>query len=213
MSDHLAADSPSAWYFPPAADGSRPGSYVVNLWQPAERTRHEMASTAFHEGIPGHHLQLAIAGELDHLPRFQRFSWANTAFVEGWALYAERLADEMGLYRDDLDRMGMLANDSWRSARLVVDTGLHALGWSRQRAIDFMVANAPVSRQEIEIEIDRYVAIPGQALAYKIGQLEIQRLRRAAEARHGDAFDIRAFHDAVLGTGSVSLTVLGDLVA
>jgi uncharacterized protein (DUF885 family) len=182
----------------------------VNLGQPTERTRFDMASTAFHEGIPGHHLQLAIAAELDHLPGFQRFSWANTAFVEGWALYAERLAGEMGLYRDDLDRIGLLANDSWRSARLVVDTGLHALGWSRQRAVDYLVEHVPVGRVEIETEIDRYVAIPGQALGYKIGQLEIQRLRAAAEAREG--FDIRAFHDAVLGSGSVGLGVLRQLV-
>jgi uncharacterized protein (DUF885 family) len=211
--DHLAADAPSAYYFPPPADGARPGTYVVNLAQPTERTRFDLASTAFHEGIPGHHLQLAIAGELDHLPRFQRYSWANTAFVEGWALYAERLADEMDLYRDDLDRIGLLANDSWRSARLVVDTGLHALGWSRQRAIDFMVANVPVALAEIEVEIDRYVAIPGQALGYKIGQLEIQRLRGEAETRAGGTFDIRAFHDALLGSGSVSLTVLRRLVS
>jgi uncharacterized protein (DUF885 family) len=210
--EHLAADSPAAYYWPPAADGSRPGTYMVNRWEPTERTRFETASVAFHEGIPGHHLQLAIATELDHLPDFQRFSWGNTAFVEGWALYAERLADEMGLYRDDLDRLGMLAADSWRSARLVVDTGLHALGWSRQRAIDFMVANVPVRRAEIDIEVDRYVAIPGQALGYKIGQLEIQRLRRAAKEQEGEAFDIRTFHDAVLGSGSVNLMVLRDLV-
>jgi uncharacterized protein (DUF885 family) len=208
--EFLAADSAAAYYFPPAADGSRPGAYYVNLGQPTERTRFDMASTAFHEGIPGHHLQLAIAAELDHLPGFQRFSWANTAFVEGWALYAERLAGEMGLYRDDLDRIGLLANDSWRSARLVVDTGLHALGWSRQRAVDYLVEHVPVARVEIETEIDRYVAIPGQALGYKIGQLEIQRLRAAAEARVG--FDIRAFHDAVLGSGSVGLGVLRQLV-
>jgi uncharacterized protein (DUF885 family) len=171
-----------------------------------------MAATAFHEAIPGHHLQLTIANELDHLPRFQRLSWANTAFVEGWALYTERLADEMGLYRDDLDRLGMLAADSWRSCRLVVDTGLHARGWSRQQAIDYMVANAPVGREEIEVEVDRYVAIPGQALGYKVGQLEIQRLRRRAEQALGDAFDIKAFHDTMLGSGSVSLPVLRELV-
>jgi uncharacterized protein (DUF885 family) len=209
--DFLAADAPAAYYFPPASDGSRPGAYFVNQTEPAERTRYEMAATAFHEAIPGHHLQLTIANELDHLPRFQRLSWANTAFVEGWALYTERLADEMGLYRDDLDRLGMLAADSWRSCRLVVDTGLHARGWSRQRAIDFMAANAPVGLEEIVVEVDRYVAIPGQALGYKVGQLEIQRLRRQAEAAQGDAFDIKAFHDTVLGSGSVSLPALREL--
>ena len=210
--DFLAADAPSAYYFPPASDGSRPGAYFVNQSEPAERTRYELAATAFHEAIPGHHLQLTIANELDHLPRFQRLGWANTAFVEGWALYTERLADEMGLYRDDLDRLGMLAADSWRSCRLVVDTGLHARGWSRQRAIDYMVANAPVGVEEIAVEVDRYVAIPGQALAYKVGQLEIQRLRRGAEAARAGAFDIKAFHDTVLGSGSVSLPVLRQLL-
>jgi uncharacterized protein (DUF885 family) len=210
--DFLAAHAPSAYYFPPAADGTRPGAYYVSLWKPEGRARFETESVAYHEGIPGHHLQLTIAAELSDLPDFQRYSWGNTAFVEGWALYAERLADEMGLYGDDLARMGMLANDSWRSARLVVDTGLHALGWSRQRAIDFMVATVPVAPAEIEIEVDRYIAIPGQAVSYKVGQLEIQRLRRIAEDRLGGAFDIKAFHDTVLGSGSVSLSVLRGLV-
>jgi uncharacterized protein (DUF885 family) len=216
--DFLAADAPDAYYFPPAADGSRPGAYYVNLHEPTHRNRFETASIAFHEAIPGHHLQLTIANELTELPRFQRFSWSNTAFVEGWALYTERLADEMGLYRDDVDRVGMLAADSWRSARLVVDTGLHALGWSRQQAIDFMVANVPVNPATIAVEVDRYVAMPGQALGYKVGQLEIQRLRRRAEDQAagngaGGGFDIKAFHDTVLGSGSVSLPALRELVA
>ncbi|HLM62712.1 MAG TPA: DUF885 domain-containing protein [Acidimicrobiales bacterium] len=210
--DFLAADAPAGYYFPPAADGSRPGAYFANLHEPGERNRFETASVVYHEAIPGHHLQLTIANELDHVPRFQRLSFGNTAFVEGWALYTERLADEMGLYHDDLERIGMLAGDSWRSCRLVVDTGLHTLGWSRQRAIDFMVANAPVGVDEITTEVDRYVAIPGQALSYKVGQLEIQRLRRAAEADADGGFDIRSFHDAVLGSGSVSLPVLRELV-
>jgi uncharacterized protein (DUF885 family) len=208
----LAADAPAAYYFPPAADGSRPGAYFVNNANPGEHNRYEMASVAYHEAIPGHHLQLTIANELVELPRFQRFSFGNTAFVEGWALYTERLADEMGLYANDVELIGMLAADSWRSARLVVDTGLHALGWSRQRAIDFMVANVPVGREQIEIEVDRYIAIPGQALAYKVGQLEIQRLRaRAGERRNGD-LDVKAFHDVVLGSGSVSLPALRQMV-
>jgi uncharacterized protein (DUF885 family) len=210
--EFLAADAPAAYYFPPAADGSRPGAYFVNNANPGEHNRYEMASVAYHEAIPGHHLQLTIANELEELPRFQRFSFGNTAFVEGWALYTERLAAEMGLYANDLEHIGMLAADSWRSARLVVDTGLHALGWSRQQAIDFMVANVPVSIEQIEIEIDRYVAIPGQALAYKVGQLEIRRVRAlAADQRDGD-FDIKAFHDVVLGSGSVSLPALRQLV-
>lgn len=211
--DFLAADAPAAYYFPPAADGSRNGAYFVNQHDAKGRNRYETASVAYHEAIPGHHLQLTIANELDHLPRFQRQSFANTAFVEGWALYTERLADEMGLYADDLGRIGMLAGDSWRSCRLVVDTGLHAKGWTRQQAIDFMLANAPVGEEEIRIEVDRYIAMPGQAVAYKVGQLEIQRQRAQAEQRLGSAFDIKAFHDVVLGSGSVSLPVLRELVA
>ncbi len=211
--DFLAADAPGAYYFPPAADGSRPGAYFVNLHQAQGRNRFETAAVAYHEAIPGHHLQLTIANELDRLPRFQRQSFSNTAFVEGWALYTERLADEMGLYDDDLARVGMLAADSWRSCRLVVDTGLHAKGWSRQRAIDFMTANAPVAVSEILVEVDRYIAIPGQAVAYKVGQLEIRRQRALAAERLGADFDIRAFHDVVLGAGSVSLPVLRELAA
>lgn len=210
--DFLEADSPTAYYFPPATDGSRPGTYFVNRHEPTEQLRYETASVAYHEAIPGHHLQLAIANELDQLPRFQRLSFANTAFVEGWALYSERLADEMGLYHDDLGRLGMLAGDSWRSCRLVVDTGIHAMGWSRQQAVDFMLANAPVGEGHIRTEVDRYIAIPGQAVGYKIGQLEIQRQRRAATERLGDRFDLKAFHDVVLTSGSVSLPVLRELV-
>ncbi|MEV0252386.1 DUF885 domain-containing protein [Nocardia sp. NPDC050712] len=211
--EFLEADSATAYYFPPPADNSRPGSYFVNRHQPTEQLRYETASVAFHEAIPGHHLQLAIANELDHLPRFQRQSFANTAFVEGWALYAERLADEMGLYADDLGRLGMLGGDSWRSCRLVVDTGIHAMGWSRQQAVDFMIANAPVGENHIRVEVDRYVAMPGQAVAYKVGQLEIGSRRAEIEQRLGNAFDIKAFHDVVLGSGSVSLPVLRELVA
>ncbi|WP_245663139.1 DUF885 domain-containing protein [Nocardia inohanensis] len=211
--EFLAADAPAAYYFPPAADGSRPGAYYVNQHEPKGKNRYETASVAYHEAIPGHHLQLTIANELEQLPRFQRMSFSNTAFVEGWALYTERLADEMGLYSDDLTRIGMLAADSWRSCRLVVDTGLHAKGWTRRQAIDFMVANAPVGLEEIRIEVDRYIAMPGQAVAYKVGQLEIRRQRAEATARLGAAFDIKNFHDVVLGSGSVSLPVLRELVA
>ena len=210
--DFLAPDSPTAYYFPPPGDGSRGGTYFVNTDKPENKARYETASIAFHEAIPGHHLQLAIAMELIGLPDFRRFSLSNTAYVEGWGLYSERLADEMGLYRDDLDRMGMLAADSMRACRLVVDTGLHALGWNRARAIDFMVANSPMSVEEVEVEIDRYIGMPGQALAYKLGQREIFRLRESARTELGDGFDIKGFHDAVLGSGAVSLPVLGDVV-
>jgi uncharacterized protein (DUF885 family) len=211
--DYLEADAPGAYYTPPAPDGSRPGTYHVNLHDPTGRGRAETASIAFHESIPGHHLQLAIASERTDLPAFRRLSWGHTAYVEGWALYTERLADEMGLYDDDVDRLGMLASDSWRACRLVVDTGLHALGWTRQQAIDFMVAHAPVNREEIVTEVDRYIGIPGQALAYKVGQREILRLRADARSQLGPAFDIRAFHDCVLGGATISLRVLQSRVA
>jgi uncharacterized protein (DUF885 family) len=211
--DYLAADAPAAYYSPPAPDGSRPGEYFVNLHEPTKRGRAETASIAYHEAIPGHHLQLAIASERTDLPAFRRLSWGHTAFVEGWALYTERLADDMGLYQTDLDRLGMLASDSWRACRLVVDTGLHALGWTRQQAIDFMNAHAPVSREEIVVEVDRYIGMPGQALAYKVGQREILRLRDEARAKLGPGFDIKAFHDAVLGGATISLRVLRDRVA
>ncbi len=210
--EFLAADSPSAYYFPPAGDGSRGGTYYVNTHRPEDKARYETASIAFHEAIPGHHLQLAIATELTDVPRFRRFSLANTAYVEGWGLYSERLAEDMGLYRNDMERIGMLAADSIRACRLVVDTGLHALGWTRQQAIDFMAVNTPVSVEEVTVEVDRYIGMPGQALAYKLGQREILRLRESARARLGDAFDIRGFHDAVLTSGAVRLPILAELV-
>jgi uncharacterized protein (DUF885 family) len=210
--DYLAADAPAAYYTPPAPDGSRPGEYHVNLHDPTGRGRAETASIAFHEAIPGHHLQLAIASERTDLPAFRRLSWGHTAFVEGWALYTERLADEMGLYTNDVDRLGMLASDAWRACRLVVDTGLHALGWTRQQAIDFMVAHAPVNRDEIVVEVDRYIGMPAQALAYKVGQRAVLELRADARAALGPAFDIAGFHDAVLGGATVSLRVLRSRV-
>jgi uncharacterized protein (DUF885 family) len=210
--DYLAADAPAAYYTPPAPDGSRPGEYHVNLHEPTAKSRAETASIAFHEAIPGHHLQLAIATERTDLPAFRRLSWGHTAFVEGWALYTERLAGEMGLYRTDLDTLGMLAADSWRACRLVVDTGLHARGWTRTQAIEFMVEHAPVPRGEIEVEVDRYIGMPGQALAYKVGQREILRLRAEARDRLGDRFTLPGFHDVVLGGATVSLPVLAERV-
>lgn len=210
--EFLAADSPTAYYFPPPGDGSRGGTYFVNTDQPQNKARYETAAIAFHEAIPGHHLQLAIAMELTGLPDFRRFSLTHTAYVEGWGLYSERLAEEMGLYRNDLDRMGMLAADSMRACRLVVDTGLHAMGWTRSQAIDFMAANSPMSVEEVAVEIDRYIGMPGQALAYKLGQREIFRLRESARAALGDGFDIKGYHDAVLGSGALGLPVLGEVV-
>lgn len=210
--DYLAADAPAAYYFPPAGDGSRPGTYYVNTHNPAGKSCTEAESIGYHEAIPGHHLQLAIAAELTDLPAFQRFGFGNTAYVEGWALYTERLADEMGLYGGDLDRIGMLTADAWRAGRLVVDTGLHALGWSRRRAIAFLCEHTPLDEGEVTVEIDRYIGMPGQALAYKTGQREIFRLRAHAQDRLGDRFDIAGFHDAVLAHGAVTLPILADLV-
>lgn len=209
--DYLAPDSPAAYYYPPAADGTTAGTYYLNLHNPHHQARYETAAVVFHEAIPGHHLQLALATESTHLPRFLRQSWANTAFVEGWALYAERLAHEMNLYDHGLDLLGMLAGDSLRSCRLVVDTGLHAKGWSREQAIEFMAAHTPNSLAEITVEVDRYIDIPGQALGYKIGQLEIQRQREHTQQRLGGRFDLRGFHDAILSAGSISLPALADL--
>ncbi|HET6920217.1 MAG TPA: DUF885 domain-containing protein, partial [Jiangellaceae bacterium] len=191
-----------------APDGSRPGEYHVNLHQPTERGRYSTAAIAYHEAIPGHHLQLAIATERTDLPSFRRMTTGHNAFVEGWALYTERLADEMGMYENPLDRLGMVASDGWRACRLVVDTGLHAMGWTRQQAIDFMVEHMPLDLDTITVEVDRYIGMPAQALAYKVGQREILRLRADARARLGERFDIKGFHDVVLGGATISLPVL-----
>lgn len=210
--DFLAADSPYAYYFPAAPDGTRPGTYFINTADPTEASRAEAESIAFHEAIPGHHLQIAIGQELASSPEFQKHEGC-TAFVEGWALYAERLADEIGLYSGEEARIGMLAADSWRSARLVVDTGIHALGWSRAEAIEYFREHTPVPMDQVESEVDRYIAIPGQALAYKVGQLEIERLRNRAQDGLGESFSISDFHDTVLGSAAVTLPVLEELVS
>jgi uncharacterized protein (DUF885 family) len=196
-----------AYYFRPAKDGSRGGVFFMNVSDPQAWGLFDIESTAYHEGIPGHHLQFAISAELEDIPEFRK-SGSVTAYAEGWGLYTERLADEMGLYGGPLDRIGMLAGDSMRACRLVVDTGLHALGWSRQRAIDYLFANSPMQRSHVEAEIDRYAVTPGQALSYMIGRLEIQRMRSDAERRQGDRFDIKAFHDAVLDNGAMPLSML-----
>jgi len=211
MSPYEAKDAVLGYYQPPAADGSRPGVHWLNTSAPGTRTRYEYEALAFHESVPGHHLQFALAQELEELPRFRRFGYV-TAFSEGWALYTERLADELGLYSGDLERFGMLSFDSWRACRLVVDTGLHAFGWGRDQAIDYMLANSALTRTNVENEVDRYVADPGQALAYMVGRLELVRLRRLAADRQGPRFDLRAFHDLVLGTGGVPLAVLAEAV-
>ena len=201
------ADSTIAYYREPAADGSRPGRYYVNTSAPETRTRYEAEALAFHEAIPGHHLQTAIAQEREELPRFRRHLGVS-AYVEGWALYTERLADEMGLYSGDLDRLGMLSFDAWRAARLVVDTGLHHYGWSRDEAIRYLAENTLLARNNVENEVDRYIAWPGQALAYKIGQREILALREEARATLGTRFRYPEFHDRLLENGAVTLPTL-----
>ena len=211
MGEHEEAHSTIAYYRQPAVDGSRPGQYFINTGFPETRPRYEAEALAYHESIPGHHLQIAIGQELTDLPDFRRHL-GPTAFFEGWGLYAERLSDEMGLYSGDLDRIGILSFDGWRACRLVVDTGMHALGWTRQQAIDFMAAHTALGPNNIANEVDRYIVWPGQALAYKLGQLEILRLRDEARARQGDRFDIRAFHDAVLGQGALGLEALRGVV-
>jgi len=207
MLEHEAKVSTIAYYRQPALDGSRPGRYYINTWAPETRPRYEAEALAYHESIPGHHLQIAIAQELTGVPEFRKHTGV-TAFVEGWGLYSERLADEMGLYSSDLDRIGILSYDGWRASRLVVDTGMHAKGWTRQQAIDYMLANTALAENNIVNEVDRYIAWPGQALAYKLGQREIFRLRDEAKKALGPKFDIKKFHDVVLRNGAVSLASL-----
>jgi uncharacterized protein (DUF885 family) len=211
MARHEAEHSTIAYYREPAADGSRPGRYYINTAHPETRPRYEAETLAFHESIPGHHLQIAIGQERTDLPTFRRYG-GFTAYIEGWGLYTERLSDEMCLYSGDLDRIGVLSFDGWRAGRLVVDTGMHALGWSRDRAIDFMIEHTAIAPNNVGNEIDRYITWPGQALAYKIGQLELLRLRATASDRLGPVFDIRGFHDAVLTESSLPLSVLAGVV-
>jgi len=205
--DEEAPFTTVAYYREPNYDGTKPGEYFINTYKPEIRPRFEMEALSFHESIPGHHLQIAIAQERGALPAFRKFGRA-TAFVEGWALYTEKLADESGLYTSDLDRMGMLSYDAWRASRLVVDTGLHHLKWTRARAVQYMQEHTALTASNIENEVDRYIAWPGQALAYKVGQLEILRLRKQAKDTLGDKFDLKGFHDTVLSGGPVSLPVL-----
>jgi uncharacterized protein (DUF885 family) len=203
-------DAPFAFYLPPDRDRSRAGIYFVNTYDLPQRPFHMLAATTFHEAVPGHHFQIALEQELDELSDFRRFGarLAGAAFVEGWGLYAERLADEMGLYADEAERLGMLGAQAWRAARLVVDSGIHAFRWTRERAVRFLI-DTGLTPVNAEIETDRYVSWPGQALAYMVGQREIARLRRELAERDGSAFDLRAFHDQAIGHGSMPLAALG----
>lgn len=206
-----APGAPMAFYVWPSMDGTRPGIYFANTHEAEKRDRFVSEVTAFHEAVPGHHFQITIAQELDHLPLLRRVV-TPTAYAEGWGLYTERLAEEMGLYTSDVYRLGMLAMDSMRAGRLVVDTGMHAKGWSREQAVSYLRDNTPMAELDIRNEVDRYIAYPGQALSYMVGRLEIQRMRLEATKALGDSFDIKAFHDQVIGNGPLPLAVLDEVV-
>jgi uncharacterized protein (DUF885 family) len=209
VEEYKERDAPFAYYFPPSEDGSRPGTYYVNCYDLPSRTYSRLASTTYHEASPGHHFQITLESENTNLNKFRRFGsrLAGGAYVEGWGLYSERLADEIGLYRNEAERFGMLDAQAWRAARLVVDTGLHALRWTRQQSIDQLLF-AGLTETDAVIETDRYICWPAQALTYKVGQREIERLRREITARDGSAFDLREFHDQLLGHGSLPLATL-----
>ena len=205
-----APSAPAAQYIPGTPDGTRPGVFYVNTFKLDERPKFEVEAISLHEAAPGHHFQISISQEIEGMPAFRRFSMGPTsnAYVEGWGLYAESLGEELGMYKDPYQRMGLLAADALRCGRLVVDTGLHAFGWTREKAIEEMKKATPLSEQDITAEIERYIAWPGQALGYKIGQLKIRELRTRSEQALGDEFDVRGFHDVVLKLGAVPLVVL-----
>ena len=209
--DHLAPKYTGGRYVGAPADGSRPGYYWVNTYALENRPLYVLPALTLHEAVPGHHLQIALSQELDDLPGFRRYSYLS-AFGEGWGLYSEWLGLEAGMYEDPYDNFGRLTYEMWRACRLVVDTGIHAKGWTRQQTMDYMASYTALSLHEVRTETDRYISWPGQALAYKLGEIEIKKLRREAEEALGERFDVRAFHDAVLANGSIPLPVLRDVI-
>lgn len=209
--EYIAPKTTTAYYQPPAGDGSDAGYYYINVYNLKSRPLYEIEALSLHEAVPGHHLQIALQMEMSGIPTFRRFA-PITAFIEGWGLYAERLGLEVGFYQDPYSDFGRLTYEMWRACRLVVDTGMHYFGWTRQRAIQYMADHTALSLHNIEAEVDRYITWPGQALAYKTGEMKIRELRLLAEETLGDDFDIREFHDVVLGSGAVPLTVLEENV-
>ena len=203
----MAPSQTTAYYEPGSLAAGRPANMFANTYKLDSRPSWEMTALTLHEAVPGHHIQIALAQEMQGLPEFRKNS-SYTAFVEGWALYSESLGDEMGLYKDPYAKFGQLTYEAWRAVRLVVDTGLHSMGWTRDQAIDYFRANTAKTDQDIVVEVDRYIVWPGQALGYKMGQLRIRELRTNAERRLGPRFDVRGFHDVVLGQGAVPLDVL-----
>ena len=209
--EYIAPKTTAAYYQPPSGDGRTAGFYFINTYNLKSRPLYQLEALSLHEAVPGHHLQLALQQEIDDMPAFRKYN-GFTAFIEGWALYSERLGLETGFYEDPYSDFGRLSYEMWRACRLVVDTGIHYMGWTRDHAIDYMEKNTALSRHNIVAEVDRYISWPGQALAYKMGELKIRELRSLAEKELGERFDIRKFHDVVLGSGAVPLMVLEENV-
>ena len=210
--EYMAKSAPPAYYEPPAPDGSRPGRLRINTYDAPQRNLYDVEAIAYHEGIPGHHLQISIAQELPGMPKFRRYLDGNTAYIEGWGLYAERLGKDVGFYQDPYADYGRLESDLWRAIRLVVDTGVHSQHWTRQQMVDYFHQNSAIDEPSVQSEVDRYIAWPAQALAYKAGQMEILELRAEAQKALGAKFDLRAFHDEVLDSGSLPLDMLQQRV-
>jgi len=209
--DYLEKSSSAAYYQEGSPDGSRPGRLFINTYNATDRNLYQAESIAYHEGLPGHHLQISIAQEQKDLPEFRKYG-EYPAFTEGWGLYAERLGKDVGFYQDPNSDYGRLQGDIWRAIRLVVDTGVHSQHWTRQQMVDYFHDHSAIDETSVQAEVDRYIAWPGQALAYKIGQLKILELRDRAKEELGDKFDIRAFHDQVIDSGALPLDVLDERI-